>query len=187
MDARFQVCFTPPSAVLFAFPSRYLFAIGHHVVFSLGEWSPRIRTGFHVSRPTWDPRRPGDGFRVRGFHPLRPGLPASSPTDSSAMSGSRNPGGQALRFGLLRFRSPLLTQSLLLSSPSGTEMFHFPECRSIGTIDSSQGDALLEASGFPIRIPPGRSLLTARRGLSQSSASFIASWCQGIHRAPVYA
>ena len=28
MDARFQVCFTPLAAVLFAFPSRYLFAIG---------------------------------------------------------------------------------------------------------------------------------------------------------------
>ena len=30
-------------------------------------------------------------------------------------------------FGLIRFRSPLLTESLLLSFPSGTEMFQFPE------------------------------------------------------------
>ena len=30
------------------------------------------------------------------------------------------------RFGLLRFRSPLLTESQLFSSPAGTEMFHFP-------------------------------------------------------------
>ena len=30
------------------------------------------------------------------------------------------------RFGLFRFRSPLLTESLLLSLPVGTEMFHFP-------------------------------------------------------------
>jgi hypothetical protein len=30
------------------------------------------------------------------------------------------------RFGLIRFRSPLLTESLLLSLPVGTEMFHFP-------------------------------------------------------------
>ena len=30
------------------------------------------------------------------------------------------------RFGLLRFRSPLLAQSLLFSSPPGTEMFQFP-------------------------------------------------------------
>ena len=30
------------------------------------------------------------------------------------------------RFGLIRFRSPLLTESRLLSLPVGTEMFHFP-------------------------------------------------------------
>ncbi len=30
------------------------------------------------------------------------------------------------RFGLFRFRSPLLTESLLFSLPVGTEMFHFP-------------------------------------------------------------
>ena len=30
------------------------------------------------------------------------------------------------RFGLFRVRSPLLTESLLLSLPVGTEMFHFP-------------------------------------------------------------
>ena len=29
-------------------------------------------------------------------------------------------------FGLFRFRSPLLTESLLLSFPGGTEMFQFP-------------------------------------------------------------
>ena len=30
------------------------------------------------------------------------------------------------RFGLFRVRSPLLTESLLLSFPGGTEMFQFP-------------------------------------------------------------
>ena len=34
---------------------------------------------------------------------------------------------EATRFGLFRVRSPLLTESLLISFPSGTEMFHFPE------------------------------------------------------------
>ena len=126
MDARFQVCFTPLAAVLFAFPSRYLFAIGHQGVFSLGGWSPRIRTEFHVLRPTRDAGRPGRGFRIRGFHPLWPGFPAGSPNLSGAMSRSRNPGEQAPRFGLLRVRSPLLAQSRLIYVPAGTEMFHFP-------------------------------------------------------------
>ena len=31
-----------------------------------------------------------------------------------------------IRFGLFRFRSPLLTESRLFSLPVGTEMFHFP-------------------------------------------------------------
>ena len=134
MDARFQVSFTPLAGVLFAFPSRYLFAIGHHGVIRLGGWSPRIRTGFHVSRPTWDTGSPRPGFRLRGFHPLRPDLPVRSPSLPDAISRSRNPGRQAARFGLMRFRSPLLAQSRLLSSPPGTEMFHFPGCRSWRTI-----------------------------------------------------
>ena len=32
------------------------------------------------------------------------------------------------RFGLFPFRSPLLRESLLISLPGGTEMFHFPPC-----------------------------------------------------------
>ena len=62
VDARFQVCFTPLAAVLFAFPSRYWFTIGHRVVFSLGGWSPRIQTEFHVLRPNWDTGRPPQVF-----------------------------------------------------------------------------------------------------------------------------
>ncbi len=57
---RFQVLFHSPLGVLFTFPSRYWFTIGHQQVFSLGGWSPRIPTGFLVSRGTWepDPRSP---------------------------------------------------------------------------------------------------------------------------------
>jgi hypothetical protein len=42
--------------------------------------------------------------------------------------GPTTPGGALPRprFGLLRFRSPLLAESLLFSSPAGTEMFQFP-------------------------------------------------------------
>ena len=36
------------------------------------------------------------------------------------------PGITRSRFGLIRFRSPLLSESLLSSLPAGTEMFHFP-------------------------------------------------------------
>ena len=39
---------------------------------------------------------------------------------------SYNPAVQARRFGLFRFRSPLLSESLLIYFPPGTEMVHFP-------------------------------------------------------------
>ncbi len=38
--------------------------------------------------------------------------------------------------------------------------------------------------GFPIRISTDQRLLAAPRGFSQRATSFIASWCQGIHRMP---
>ena len=39
---------------------------------------------------------------------------------------SYNPDVQAHRFGLFRFRSPLLSESQLIYFPPGTEMVHFP-------------------------------------------------------------
>ena len=53
VSAWFQVLFHSPPGVLFTFPSRYWFTIGRQRVFSLGGWSPRIPTGFLVSRGTW--------------------------------------------------------------------------------------------------------------------------------------
>ena len=40
---------------------------------------------------------------------------------------------------------------------------------------------VLHHGGFPIRKSTDRSLFAAPRGLSQLVASFIGSWCQGIH------
>jgi hypothetical protein len=39
--------------------------------------------------------------------------------------------------------------------------------------------------GCPIRISTDQRLLAAPRGFSQRATSFIASWCQGIHRMPL--
>ena len=81
---------------------------------------------------------------------------------------SYNPRMQASWFGLIRVRSPLLTESMSLSSPSGTEMFQFPEfpllCRSTR-----------KRVGFPIRTSRGQSVSPARPGFSQVIASFIGS------------
>ena len=44
------------------------------------------------------------------------------------------------RFGLFRFRSPLLTESRLLSLPVGNEMFHFPTFPPHALFCSGMGD-----------------------------------------------
>ena len=59
--------FHSPHGVLFTFPSRYSFTIGHRRVFRLGGWAPRIQTGFHVSRLTWDTARLRKGFGYGAF------------------------------------------------------------------------------------------------------------------------
>ena len=124
----FRVCFTPFKRVLFTFPSRYWCTIGRRTVFSLVEWAPRIRTGFHVSRPTWDTASEFETSRT-GLSPSAAGLSRPLRSNLVPTMPSRNPAGQARRFGLLRVRSPLLAESLLISSPRGTEMFHFPRSR----------------------------------------------------------
>ena len=115
------------------------------------------------------------GLRLRGSHPLWRRFPAASPDLSGAVSGSRDPAVHAPRFGLARFRSPLLARSRLISLPPGTEMFHFPGCGPGGLWIRPRGGTLRGVPGCPVRIPADRRLLTAPRGLSQSSASFIAS------------
>ena len=76
------------------------------------------------------------GMRPRNLETPRTGLSPSAAGLSRPLRSnlvpivpSRNPGRQACRFGLLRVRSPLLAESLLISSPRGTEMFHFPRSR----------------------------------------------------------
>ena len=87
-----------------------------------------------------------------------------------------------MRFSLLRFRSPLLTESRLFSLPAGTEMFHFPAFPP-HTLCIQMRVTRHHARWVP---PFGHPRITARlaapRGLSQLTTSFIGSWCQGIHR-----
>ena len=95
------------------------------------------------------------------------------------------PGLTHIRFSLIRFRSPLLPESRLFSLPAGTEMFHFPAfpphtlCVQVWV--TAHDDCRVSPFGNP-RI---KAWLTTPRGLSRPPTSFIGSWCQGIHRAPL--
>ena len=115
----------------------------------------------------------------------------SSPGRQSRPSGPATPDTQRLpaltriRFGLIPVRSPLLRESRLLSLPAGTEMFHFPAlphpalCVQAG-VTTNYGRRV-----SPFGNPRITVWLPTPRGLSQAPTSFIGSWCQGIHRAPL--
>src|SRR5690606_41999348 len=172
---RFQVLFHSPPGVLFTVPSRYWSAIGRQGVFRLRRWSSRIRTGFPGSRTTWD-RRPGvAGISPTGVSPSAPAFSNRlrlSTTISDSLPGrwprldgpatpvaQRPPASARYRFALFRFRSPLLTESLLLSSPAGTEMFHFPACTAHCPLGSVSRDRPCRRPGFPIRTSSDHSLV----------------------------
>ena len=141
VGTRFQVLFHSPPGVLFTFPSRYLSAIGHQGVFRLNGWSRQIHTEFQGFRVTWGhaPEPPpyaygGITLYARTFQPTSASTTVShsAPVRQNQPNGPTTPNAQRLpaitrkRFGLLRFRSPLLSESQLFSLPVGTEMFHFP-------------------------------------------------------------
>lgn len=81
------------------------------------------------------------------------------------------------RFALVPVRSPLLGESRLISLPAGTEMFQFPALASLAGYS-------LARVGCPIQTPWDHSSCAAPPRLSQLTASFIASRCQGIHQMP---
>ena len=169
--------------MLFTFPSRYWFTIGLSGVFSLAGWAPLFQTGFHVSRPTQDTALYSYRFAYGIFTlfdvtfqilPLQLLFDYCSPTTPFVPKHKR--------FGLLRVRSPLLTQSLLFSFPAGTEMFQFPAFASL-----CKRYPFLQRWVAPFGNPGVVWLFAPNPGLSQLITSFVASESLGIHRLPFFA
>ena len=107
-----------------------------------------------------------DNLYLRGYHPLWPDSPFRS-AKSTAKTCS-----------LFRFRSPLLSESRLMSFPRATEMFQFTRFAS-HTYEFSMRYPCGWVSPFGnLRI---KACLPAPRSLSQATTSFIACNRQGIH------
>eukprot|EP00825_Cyclidium_porcatum_P040550 TRINITY_DN514_c0_g1_i4.p2 TRINITY_DN514_c0_g1~~TRINITY_DN514_c0_g1_i4.p2 ORF type:complete len:198 (-),score=-16.86 TRINITY_DN514_c0_g1_i4:24-617(-) len=85
---------------------------------------------------------------------------------------------QHYRFGLFRVRSPLLAESLLFSTPMGTQMFQFPTFASLARCQ------VFNLTGCPIRISTDLFIFANPRSFSQLITSFFAS---ESHRHPPYA
>ena len=117
--------FHPPSGVLFTFPSRYWFTIGHQKYLALECGHPRFPRNFTCSA-VLRCHRESAHFRLLGCHHLWPTVPGRSSSSLIAHSpGIRQvprrvlqlqrdrglPPIRSRRFRLIRFRSPLLTES----------------------------------------------------------------------------
>ena len=172
----FQVLFHSPPGVLFTFPSRYSSAIGHVLVFRLAGWSRLLPAGFLVPRRTQDPAASLPRFAYGALTLFgRPSHAVPLRFRSSYAVLLPQPVGW---FGLLRFRSPLLPESLLFSFPPGTQMFHFPGFSSLS------GCIPIAGCGFPHSDTAGSSL-------SYSSPARFAVRCvlllRHVPRHPPYA
>ena len=118
---------TPLIAVLFTFQSPYLFTIGRPGVLSLGGWAPRLHTEFHGIRATLGIlSTESNDRRVRGCHPVSPAFPDRSADRAFVTPRGPATPGTSPGLGYIRVRSPLLTESRLISFPPGTEMYQFP-------------------------------------------------------------
>jgi hypothetical protein len=84
-------------------------------------------------------------------------------------------------FGLFRFRSPLLTESILFLFLRLLRCFTSAGVANSGLFYSARDVPVLIDTGYPIRKSTGQSVFAAIRRLSQLITSFIAYWHQGIH------
>src|SRR5882757_6444636 len=169
-----------------------LSAIGHQGIFRLNGWSRQIHTGFLGPCATWEISKRAVQISATGVLPSTPDLshvlrlpirfltlrPAGRPVKKCPTTPQWQPlpGITPLRFSLIRFRSPLLSESRLFSLPAGTEMFHFPafppHCLCVQQRVTAHDDCRVSPFGNP-RI---KAWLTTPRGLSWPPTSFIGSW-----------
>ena len=162
------------SGVLFNFPSRYLYSIGLETYLGLEVDAPRIPAPF-----------PRDGTldtHARNLLRCRYGavtlyrMPFQATLRFPARLKRRSEHHisdafqRQIRFALYAFQSLLLSASQLISSPSGTKTFQFPEFPAISGF-----------IGSPIRKFPVQPLHTRRRNISPLAASFVGVSNQVFH------
>src|SRR4029078_3164707 len=111
----------------------------------------------------------------------------NQPSGPTTLKQQRLPAITLLEFGLFRFRSALLSESLLFSLPVGTEMFHFPTFPPTALCVQAEVAGHDSSWVSPFGNPRINARLPTSRGLSQAPTSFIGSWCQGIHHVPLVA
>ncbi len=184
--------------MLFTFPSRYLFAIGRQRVLRLGGWSPHVRTGLHVSRPT---RVRCSALRVRGCHPLRPGFPDRFHLSSHrrwpsplSLATTRGVSVDVLSSRYLDVSVPwvcFLSLWIRDKIPSSDNQKSETTCAAprmplgIRAATHMTSKFWLSKVGCPIRRSTDQRSFAPPRSLSQRTTSFIACCRQGIRQMPL--
>ena len=135
--------------------------------------------------PPYSGHRPGlQSFRVRGSHPLRPRFPNAFHFARRPFRRPYNPARHAGRFGLVRFRSPLLAESLFCSPFLRVLRCFSSPGRCTGTRPARWR---FTPAGCPIRTPADQWSFAPPRSFSQLTASFVIPGSQGIPHAPFHA
>ena len=115
----FQVLFHSPPGVLFTFPSRYYALSVTRTYLGLEGGPPCFPPDSSCPVVLWI-LTACFGFRVRGSYPLWLRFPTTSAILNNAYVSPQPRSTVVNRFGLFRFRSPLLTESRLISLPPAT-------------------------------------------------------------------
>ena len=131
---------------LFTFPHGTSSLSVDYEYLALEDGPPIFRQGFTCPALLVASSVPSIGFRVRGYHPLRPHFPERSTNKS------------IITCRLIPFRSPLLWESRLISFPRATEMFQFTRFASLPLCIQ---DRIPRRVGFPIRTSPDQSFVAS--------------------------
>ena len=162
----FRIYFTPLPGFFSPFPHGTCSLSVDYEYLALEDGPPIFRQDFTCPALLVACPVPQSTFFIRGYHPLWPDFPFRS--DKSTAKSCR----------LFRFRSPLLSESRLMSFPRATEMFQFTRFASHTYVFSMRYP---EGWVSPFRNLRIKAYLPAPRSLSQAITSFVAYHRQGIH------
>ena len=162
----FRIYFTPLPGFFSPFPHGTSSLSVDYEYLALEDGPPIFRQDFTCPALLFASLVPRRSFRVRDYHPLWCTFPGAFAKFCAITS------------RLVRFRSPLLSESRLMSFPRATEMFQFARFASMAYVFSQRYPCGWVSPFGNLRI---KANLAAPRSLSQPITSFIACNRQGIH------
>jgi hypothetical protein len=138
----FRIYFTPLPGFFSPFPHGTCSLSVNYEYLALEDGPPIFRQDYTCPALLVVRSVPQNAFLIRGYHPLWPDFPFRFDIQT------------AKSYRLLRFRSPLLSESRLMSVPRATEMFQFTRFALHAYVFSMQYPKRV---GFPIRKSPDQS------------------------------